>query len=171
VTLIREPTIRPGSVLLELIYIVECSAPAALEVGRFLPPTPLRLLLDSQGRQRSAALASQLPADGSLGGECLSRNKKLARQVIETLTDKLRPLFANGMQQADQTAAPLIDDALANMQQTLGGELQRLQQLASHNPNVRQHELDELSAQREQLQHYLSNSRVRLDAVRLIVAQ
>ena len=171
VILISDRAIRPGTVLLELIHIVECSAPAMLEVGRFLPPTPLRLLLDPQGRDCSARLATQLPADGSLSGECLSRKKKLARQVIETLTPKLRPLFASGSQQAEQTAAPLIDAAIDAMQQTLGAELQRLQQLARHNPSVRQHEIEELGAQREQLQHHLSNSRVRLDAVRLIIAQ
>ena len=170
-TLISNPAIRPGSVLLELIYIAECSAPAALEVGRFLPPSPLRLLVDQQGRDRSIDLAEYLPGDQPLNGECMTRNKKLAHKVIDTLKPKLRPMFSAANQHAERAGQPLIDAAMADMRQSLDAELQRLRQLAQRNPNVRKQEIDALAAQRTELEHYLGSSRVRLDAVRLIVAQ
>jgi len=169
--LIRHPAIRPGSLLLELIYIVECSAPAALEVGRFLPPSPLRQLLDHQGRDRAAELAAHLPDGQQLSGECLTRSRKLAHKVIDTLKPKLRPLFGIANQRAEQAGQPLIDAAQTQMRDSLDAELQRLQQLAARNPNVRQQELQALVTQRDELDRYLAASRVRLDAVRLIVAQ
>ncbi|MDE9567448.1 hypothetical protein KKI93_26535, partial [Xenorhabdus bovienii] len=38
-----------GTLLVELIYVVEAQAPKHLQLTRFLPPTPVRLLLDLKG--------------------------------------------------------------------------------------------------------------------------
>lgn len=165
-TLISHPAVRPGSILLELFYIVESSAPGELQAGRFLPPTPLRLLIDQHGRERSDDLGAL-----NLSGECLSRRKKLAHQILDTLNAKLRPLFSSADQLAQKAAEPLITTAVETMRQTLDDEWQRLRQLARSNPNVRQQELDQLAAQRRALDEHLTDSRVRLDAARLIVAQ
>ena len=38
-----------GTLLVELIYMIESQSPKGLQLNRFLPPTPVRLLLDSKG--------------------------------------------------------------------------------------------------------------------------
>ena len=40
-----------GTMLLEALYTVNCVAPKALQVDRFLPLTPIRLLVDARGKQ------------------------------------------------------------------------------------------------------------------------
>ena len=45
---VRHPEIRSGSMLLELLFRIECPAQNSLQAGRFLPPTLIRLLLDQQ---------------------------------------------------------------------------------------------------------------------------
>lgn len=43
-----------GTLLVELIYVVEAQAPKQLQLNRFLPPTPVRLLLDKTVRTSPA---------------------------------------------------------------------------------------------------------------------
>jgi len=54
------------------------------------------------------------------------------------------------------------------MKQLLDHEIQRLKSLAKVNDNVRPQEIQIAQAQREELAAALQNSRLRLDAVRLI---
>lgn len=39
---------------MELIYVVEAQAPKQLQLNRFLPPTPVRMLLDKNGNNLAA---------------------------------------------------------------------------------------------------------------------
>ncbi|MGH8441001.1 MAG: RNA polymerase-associated protein RapA, partial [Pseudomonas sp.] len=49
VALIKNKALKPGTVLLELLYVSEVVAPRALQLGRYLPPAALRCLLDTNG--------------------------------------------------------------------------------------------------------------------------
>ncbi len=54
VSVVSHPKLKPGQFSLELLFVVECSAPADLQLGRFLPPTPIRILiLSKQNRPNS----------------------------------------------------------------------------------------------------------------------
>ncbi|MEC8139633.1 MAG: helicase-related protein, partial [Pseudomonadota bacterium] len=46
VALLKNKKLPAGTFFVELIFIAEAMAPKALQVGRFLPPTPIRILLD-----------------------------------------------------------------------------------------------------------------------------
>lgn len=48
--LVRDGRFQRASLLLEMLFVAECPAPSELQVGRFLPPTLVRLLLDGEGR-------------------------------------------------------------------------------------------------------------------------
>ncbi len=49
VALIKNKALKPGTVLLELLFVSEAVAPRALQLGRWLPPQALRCLLDANG--------------------------------------------------------------------------------------------------------------------------
>ncbi len=100
ITLVRDPRFKPATVLLEAVYIAECPAPPALEVGRFLPPTALRLVLDGAGRDLSALLPHE-----ALRGECLTRNRKLATAVIRSQAARLTAMLERGEALAQAAAA------------------------------------------------------------------
>ncbi|MDD2760616.1 MAG: RNA polymerase-associated protein RapA, partial [Methylomonas sp.] len=55
VSIIKQPQLKPGQFLLELLFVAECSAPAELQIGRFLPHTPLRVLIDQNLKDLTAA--------------------------------------------------------------------------------------------------------------------
>lgn len=165
-TLVSLSDFRPGTPLLELVYVVECAAPAELDVSRFLPPTCIRLVLDAQGMDRSMQLSHE-----SLRGQCLFPKRNLAESLLKRLTGTLKGLFARGRELADEAGRGVADAALDNMARELEDELARLRALANVNPNVRDDELEHLEFRRESLAGYLRNAKVRLDAVRILVVQ
>ncbi len=144
VTVCSHPDYRTGTLFLELLYITECVAPAMLEAERYLPPTCHRLLLDTQ-------------------------NRKLAETVIKSQSDKLKVLFQLGDQLVEEASRPVVAPALAGMHEALRLEQDRLEALARVNPNVREDEIEQVAARRELLEIHLGDTRVRLDAVRVVV--
>ena len=162
---IQDARLKPGSVLLELIYIAECPAPPELQLDRFLPPTTLRLLIDVKGEERSA----EFPYD-ELRGTCLTRNRKLARAVIKSQVERLQAMLQRGEQLAQQATSAIEQHARDHVQRTLDGELSRLRELAAHNAGVRPEELEHLTARRDLLDRLLTKLHLRLDAARVVVS-
>ncbi len=164
VTVCSHPDYRTGTLFLELLYITECVAPAMLEAERYLPPTCHRLLLNTQGRDHADAL----PHD-ALQGMDLTQNRKLAETVIKSQSDKLKVLFQLGDQLVEEASRPVVASALAAMHEALRLEQDRLEALARVNPNVREDEIEQVAARGELLEIHLGDTRVRLDAVRVVV--
>ena len=160
----RKPGYKTGTVFLELLYLSECLAPAELEAQRYLPPNCHRLLLDAQGQDRAAQIAHT-----ELQGLCLTGNKKLAATVIKSQSAKLKALYQQGETFAKAASTEVVKQAIQTMQQELSAEQDRLQALAAINPNVREDEIEQVTARRELLEVYLRETRVRLDAVRIVV--
>src|SRR3546814_9322350 len=57
VALIKNKALKPGTVLLELLFVSEVVAPRALQLSRFLPPLALRCLLDGNGNDLASKVA------------------------------------------------------------------------------------------------------------------
>ena len=164
VTVCSHPDYRTGTLFLELLYVTECLAPAALEAERYLPPICQRLLLDAQGRECGEALPHE-----TLQGVDLSHNRKLADTVIQSQAERLRALFRVGEGLAEQGSEAVVAEALERMHAELDRELERLSALREVNPNVREDEIEQLAARRELLEIHLKDTRVRLDAARVVV--
>ncbi|GAL06975.1 RNA polymerase associated protein RapA [Photobacterium aphoticum] len=54
VSLLKNKALPVGTLLLELIYVVDAQAPKQSGIGRFLPATPIRVLLDGKGNNLSS---------------------------------------------------------------------------------------------------------------------
>jgi ATP-dependent helicase HepA len=164
-TAIRHPRLKGGSLLLELLLVVECPAPRRLQAGRFLPPTMLRLLLDQDLRN----LGEALPHD-ALNPSLVPLDPGVARRIIEPLRPRIKAMLAQGERLAEQQRPGLVDTALEQMSQSYESEIERLTALQRVNPNVRQEEIDALRQQATELARHIESARLKLDAVRLIVA-
>ena len=154
-----------GTLLLELIYIVETQSPKGLQLNRFLPPTPIRLLLDQKGNN----LAEQISFE-TLNSKLKPLNKGVANQIINTARPLLTQLFNVG----EKTIRPLVQRSIKNARQvadkTLSAELNRLCALKMINKNIRQNEIDLLAAQHTQSLCVLANATWRLDSLRVIIS-
>jgi ATP-dependent helicase HepA len=163
-SVLRDTVFAKGSLLLELIYMVECAAPAALEIKRFLPPTPVRLLLDDRGNN----YAGKLP-HAELTGHCLARDRKTSAAVIKSRDAMIRSMLQRGDLMADQVAKALAAEAEKKMNNELQQELARLRYLMQVNANVRDDEIKFMTLRIDGLSQALHRASVRLDAIRVLV--
>ncbi|MEV3834653.1 RNA polymerase-associated protein RapA [Aeromonas allosaccharophila] len=162
VALLKNKALPIGSILLELIFVAESAAHPQLY--RFMPPTPIRLLMDKNGQNLGEKVAfdafnRQLtPVNRHLGSKLVTASQP----VIHGLIGKAQPI-------AEELKAGIVDKARAQMAQTLQQDLDRLEALKAVNPNVRDSELDYLRNLQAELHHLIDQTQLKLDAIRFIV--
>lgn len=164
VALLPNKALPVGSFFVELIYIAEATAPAALQLGRYLPQTPLRLLLDKTGKD----LAAKVPFD-NFNRQLKPVGRQTATKLVNALQSFIHPLLAGAEQQALGQLAVVTEQAQQQMQQALTADIERLEALRAVNPLVREEEIAHLAGQRQQLSEYLQKARLKLDAIRVII--
>ncbi|HEX7862354.1 MAG TPA: RNA polymerase-associated protein RapA [Verrucomicrobiae bacterium] len=154
-----------GGVLVEAVYILEVQAPAALHLDRFLPPTPLRIVLNHKRKELGPEASPEVLAAALKEGDAAV----LAQQMEEFGT------LIPGMVRVTEIIAgkqskPIIEAAVARAKEILAAEATRLEQLRAFNPAVRLDEIDTAKQQLESAQEHLAKATPRLDALRLILA-
>ncbi len=158
------PPLKAGTILLEAIFIVSCSAPAALQLHRYLPLTTVRVVVDSLANNLSEVLTE---------AHFSKLGKKTPKRSAQDFVRHTRQQIVTMVEQAEHLAAAqqqgIVEAAAETMDALQRAECQRLQALAAVNPNIRQQEIDYLLAETGELKHYLSVAQIKLDAVRLAV--
>lgn len=162
--LLKHPAIPAGRLMTEVVFATQTPAPKALYAGRFLPPTSIRILLDDQGNDLTKSVSF-----GGLAKHLQRVKRAVARNLIKECLPQLRDMLDKAERQAERALPALIEDAHQQMCDTLDHELSRLKALAARNPAVRQGEIHALQHERDQLDTALQDTRLRLDAVRVIV--
>jgi len=159
----RWPDTEASALYLEAIYVLETVAPPHLHADRFLPPTPLRVLVDHQRQD----LSRTLPRSTYL--------RRLKDAESHALFDQpgfretqLPRLLATAHTLAQRRTRELITRARTLMATQLGLEEARLVALQKINPGVRPEEITLLAQQRQDLDDHLASARLRLDALRII---
>lgn len=148
---------------LESIYLIECVAPPGLHVDRFLPPTPVRIVVDHRGGELSPPLLAALDKK-QLKPEApypLLSQPVIRQELIPELCSAAQQLAASRM-------ATIVLEARQTMNDHLQHEIRRLRELQRVNRNVRPQEIEALVLQQESLDRHLAEARLRLDALRLI---
>ena len=153
-----------GTLLVELIYMIESQSPKGLQLNRFLPPTPIRLLLDSKGND----LAKQVNF-GTLQNKLKPLSKDIANKMVKMARPNIEQLIKVGDHKITEIAQAKIQEASKLADQTLRTEINRLITLKSVNKNIRQVEIDVLEKQRLVSLEELSKASWRLDSLRVIV--
>jgi ATP-dependent helicase HepA len=161
-SLLIDAALPPRTVLLECVFVLDCVADKRLDVRRFLPPLPLRVVVDNRSNpikdfeasRASLARAKEQPLDAT-------RYRPLLAKLVP-------PMLAAAETHARGLSAAEIGAALANAERELGSERDRLTALAHVNPSVRQDEIDALESELDALRHAIPTAMPRLDAVRLV---
>lgn len=160
---LKSNLVKPGSLLLEAAFIMHCPAPKQLNISRFIPASYLRIVVDEKGRRLDDALTEE----GMLQAGRIP--KHTAQQMVQFARDRIDSLVASVKTSATQHQAVLIAEAVEKMLQLTSHELQRLQQLAEHNTHIKAAEIELLQTRQQQLQQYLQQAELKLDALRLII--
>ncbi len=153
----------PGgeAIFLELCAVVETIAPSALHVDRFLPATPLRIVVDHGLNERTdeAELAEATLEKGDIF-RLLDRGA-VKKKLLPAMLEKTKALAETRMQ-------GLITSAKAAMQSQLRDEVARLEDLREVNDHVRPEEIAALQEHMAALETAINGARCRVDAVRLV---
>ncbi len=157
-----DDSLPPRSALLECVFVLACVADRGLAVERWLPPLPLRLVVDSRLLPRH----DFQPAAESI--------KRAADRAIEyakyrpLLTKLVKPMLAHAETLARERTQIEIGNALARAERELGDEHARLVALARVNPAVREEEIEAVAGELEALRTAMPQATPRLDGVRFI---
>ena len=165
VATIKLGPIKPGTILLEAVFVMQCAGPAALQLFRYLPCTTVRTLTDQKGSQLGKVLGHD-----KLNQLIKRVPKGTARELVRHAQTELMPMIKHAEASVADQQQGLIDDALEKMRSQQSNELQRLEALSKVNPNIRQQEIDLLRQETESLAQYLQTAQLKLDALRVIVA-
>ncbi|MDR0805673.1 MAG: RNA polymerase-associated protein RapA [Enterobacteriaceae bacterium] len=164
VSLLKNKALPVGTMLMELIYVVEAQAPKNLQLTRFLPPTPIRLLLDRKGTN----LAGQVSFEG-FNRQLNAVNRHTGSKLVNAVQKDIHDVLQMGEKEIAAQAQALIDAAKQEADDTLTLELNRLNALKAINPTIRDDELEAIEENRQQILACLQQASWRLDALRMIV--
>ena len=165
VALIKNKALKPGTVLLELLFVSEVVAPRALQLSRFLPPLALRCLLDGNGND----LATKVAFD-TLNDQLESVPRNSANKFVQAQRDVLAAQIAAAEAKVAPRHTERVAEAQRKLKAGLDEELARLVALQAVNPSVRDSEIEALRQQREEGLAALEKAALRLEAIRVLVA-
>lgn len=154
------------ALMLEAVYVLETVAPAHLHVDRFLPPMPLRVLVDMFDMDQTAAFPLAKVQQGT-------RDEAIFR--LQQEPELLQALVPRQLKAAKDFArkrrSGILEAALRASHEQLDGEAVRLRELRKVNPGVRLEEIELAEQTIEEVGRAIAKAHLRLDAVRLIVNQ
>lgn len=162
VALLKNKALPIGSILLELIFVAESAAHPQLY--RFMPPTPIRLLMDKNGQNLGEKVAFD-----AFNRQLTPVNRHLGSKLVTASQPVIHGLIGKGQAIAEELKGGIVNKARAQMAQTLQQDLDRLEALKAVNPNVRDSELDYLRNLQAELHHLIDQTQLKLDAIRFIV--
>jgi ATP-dependent helicase HepA len=143
--------------------MLECVAPPHFHLDRFLPPTPIRVMVDHRGKDALEAIPylalSRLLKPGE--GQSWMDRPEIREALLPRLIQKTQS-------QANRKLSGLVAKARQEMTLRLDKEIARLRELQQVNRSVRDEEIELVEQQQRALDEHLGGARLRLEALRLI---
>ncbi|EMG6786200.1 RNA polymerase-associated protein RapA [Vibrio cholerae] len=164
VSLLKNKALPVGTILLELVYVVDAQAPKRSGISRFLPVSPIRILMDARGND----LSSQVEFE-SFNRQLSPVNRHLASKLVSSVQHDVHRLITASEAAVEPRVSAIREQAQRDMQQSLNSELERLLALKAVNPNIRDEEIEVLELQIKELTGYIAQAQYQLDSLRLIV--
>ncbi|MCB1584416.1 MAG: RNA polymerase-associated protein RapA, partial [Xanthomonadales bacterium] len=156
--------LNAGQIFLECRYLIAATGKSSMQLSRYLPPVNQRMLLAEAGIDVGEKLTENLVNK--------FKNSVPMNVAVDVLKAKL-PVIKQLLGKAEeliQGKLPYIkQQAVSQVTESLDAEIRRLQQLALHNGQVRDEEIDYLQNQLQQAQTAIANTQPQLDAIRVLV--
>jgi ATP-dependent helicase HepA len=164
VSLLKNKALPVGTILLEMVYLVDAQAPKRSGISRFLPQTPIRMMMDARGNDLSEQVEFE-----SFNRQLSPVGRHIATKLIASVQKEVHTLIEAADASVEQKLQAVRQQAQQDMQASLNSELERLQSLKAVNPNIRDEELKVIEEQITELSGYIAQAQIQLDSLRLIV--
>ncbi len=152
-----------SDILIEAVFVLEPVTKDAAAVNRFLPATPIRVVVNRTGDNLAETFSPTFFEQQLRKGkpDRLLSNSRVTQDMIPAMLDAAQAL---AVANADAIKATKREA----MQTQLGSEIKRLHDLQQMNGNVRPDEIVLAQTQLLQFGEAIEQARLRLDALRLI---
>lgn len=150
--------------LLEMVFLLEAVGPPSLRSERFLPSTPIRVVVDGElndAADRFSELSEMHLRDGSAG---------LLSRVLAAVSRHIPRMVDAGQDIARTRAAVTINAAYQSAARVMQDKVGRLDALSRVGTVDGKAELGAAKQEKKAVLSAISGARVRLDAVRLVTA-
>ena len=156
--------VEPGTLFLEAIFALNSMAPKSLQLDKFLPVSPQRIVVNITGRDLSEVLPYE-----QLNELCKGLKRSMAHAVLKEIRNDIGTLLEHAQHLAQEAVPSLISQASEAMNQELGTEIQRLLSLQAKNPLIRDEEIEALRHQQTACQEYIEKTGLDVQAMRIII--
>jgi ATP-dependent helicase HepA len=96
--------------------------------------------------------------------------KNIIRKLIKPLRPLIQSMLSQGESRAQAISSELVPNAINRMAATHDLEIERMESLQEVNPNIKPEEIEIMREHKSQLKTHMASSRIRLDALRFILA-
>ncbi|CAH0991982.1 RNA polymerase-associated protein RapA [Sinobacterium norvegicum] len=154
----------PATILLETIFTVNTVAPKSLQLERFLPQTPIRVLVDVSGKE----LSQVITLDG-LNKLCKKIPKTTAHAVIKQVQPSVEGMIKISSQNARAQLPELLSKGKQQLRAQLTSEIDRLVALQQLNSGIRNGEIDFLRHQLDVGCELIDMATIEMQAMRVVI--
>ncbi len=162
---IKYGAVDPGTLLLDCRFLMEFSHDSAIDSSRYFPNSSVRVVIDEYRRDHEAVLD-----DDSIRRMYQRVELDTSLKVVKAKESEISTIIEQAEREADSQVAALVSAARERGREVLGRELDRLIALQQTNPSVRDEEIEFFRGQLAHFEASLANARLRLDAVRVMIA-
>ncbi len=163
--IIKQKGLPAGRLLLETHFLLEGNPGIVENNRRYLPPTPLRVLVDADGNDMGSQLSYQ-----QLNQLPLPIDKETSTAVIKSYHREIREMIKNASALAESQRPERLAREHQQSKQSLQRELDRLEALKPHTPHIREEELAFFRDELSKLEALFQTAQLRLDSLRVIVS-
>lgn len=154
-----------NAILLEALFVLETTGGQNLHVDRFLPTTPLRVVVDHTGEEVTAEYPVEMLNQRLIPGRVDDMIDN------EAFVDNIFPsMISTAKEISEALGAKEIEKGLERMNGKLTHEIGRLATLYKKNKDIRPEEIKIALKEQATLGFLINDARIRLDALQLIRA-
>lgn len=157
--------INPGTLLLEAIFSVQYAAPKSLQLERFLPSKPIRILVDVTGKNLSALLSHE-----QLNDLCQDIKRRTGQAIVTQVRTEAEKMVLHAQRYASAELPSILKEANRRMEESLNNEVQRLEALQRINPAIRDEEIEYFRTQIRESAAAIARATMQLQALRVVIS-
>jgi len=156
--------LNAGQIFLECRYLIQSTGNSSMQLSRYLPPVNQRFLLAEAGIDVGEKLTESLIRKFKS-----SVPMNVAVEVLKAKMSVIKILLKRADEMMQQQLPELKREAEQQIKQNLNDEIGRLQQLAKHNGQVRDDEINHLQNSLVLAQAAIGQTQPQLDSIRVLV--
>lgn len=164
VTISNWRTSSKENFLFEGYFLLSCIADKKLQLQKYFPPTPLRVLMNPQFQDLTQKLPKKFIDENT---ETMAHEKR--SQMKELPKDFLKECIKKGREMCVARAKQYKDKFKEEMLNSLNGEIERLESLRKVNPTVSETEILLLKFNRDTMLKAMDKAELSLDSLRIIL--